>query len=91
MTRGLDGYPENPFPSETFERQSEEAIIPKTLAGVRIADFSHVTAGLPATQFLNRLGAEVIKVEPPAGDPMRFHAGYPRGKAEPLVGANAGK
>ena len=63
------------------------------LAGVRIADFSHVIAGPLATEFLCLLGAEVIKVEPPAGDPMRFYTTDParRGMAEPFVGANAGK
>lgn len=65
----------------------------KPLEGIRIADFSHVIAGPLATQFLNLLGAEVIKVEPPAGDPMRFYTRDParRGMAEPFVGANAGK
>lgn len=65
----------------------------KPLDGIRIADFSHVIAGPLATQFLNLLGAEVIKIEPPAGDPMRFYSRDPakRGMAEPFVGANAGK
>lgn len=65
----------------------------KPLEGVRVADFSHVIAGPLATQFLNLLGAEVVKVEPPAGDPMRFYTQQParRGMAEPFVGANAGK
>ncbi|MEE3359097.1 MAG: CoA transferase [Pseudomonadota bacterium] len=63
------------------------------LEGIRIADFSHVIAGPLATQFLNLLGAEVIKVEPPAGDPMRYYTrdADRRGMAEPFVGANAGK
>ncbi|MAM60257.1 CoA transferase [Maritimibacter sp. UBA3975] len=65
----------------------------KPLEGIRVADFSHVIAGPLATQFLNLLGAEVIKVEPPAGDPMRNYTRNPerRGMAEPFVGANAGK
>ena len=65
----------------------------KPLDGVRVADFSHVIAGPLATQFLNLLGADVVKVEPPAGDPMRYYTPDPklRGMAEPFVGANAGK
>ncbi|MFZ7093768.1 CaiB/BaiF CoA transferase family protein [Primorskyibacter sp. 2E233] len=65
----------------------------RPLEGIRIADFSHVIAGPLATQFLNLLGAEVIKIEPPAGDPMRFYTRDPArlGMAEPFVGANAGK
>lgn len=65
----------------------------KPLTGVRIADFSHIIAGPLATQFLNLLGAEVIKVEPPSGDPMRYYTQQSarRGMAEPFIGANAGK
>ena len=67
--------------------------MPKPLEGVRVADFSHVIAGPLATQFLNLLGADVIKIEPPAGDPMRFYTRDPerKGMAEPFIGANAGK
>lgn len=63
------------------------------LAGVRIADFSHVIAGPLATQFLCLLGAEVIKVEPPTGDVLRNYTPRHelRGMSEPFIGANAGK
>ncbi|SFJ54759.1 Crotonobetainyl-CoA:carnitine CoA-transferase CaiB [Thermoflavimicrobium dichotomicum] len=54
------------------------------LQGIRIIDFSWYLPGPFATQRLVDLGAEVIKVEPPNGDPARqmsaiFHA-YNRGK-----------
>ncbi|WP_196260930.1 CaiB/BaiF CoA transferase family protein [Pelagibacterium limicola] len=63
------------------------------LAGVRIADFSHVIAGPLATHFLCLLGAEVIKIEPPSGDVLRNYTQNKRlrGMAEPFIGANAGK
>ena len=41
------------------------------LAGVRVLEFSQVIAAPYAGQFLTDLGAEVIKVEPPEGDPVR--------------------
>lgn len=63
------------------------------LAGMRIADFSHVIAGPLATHFLRLMGAEVIKVEPPKGDVLRNYTQRQelRGMAEAFIGVNAGK
>jgi crotonobetainyl-CoA:carnitine CoA-transferase CaiB-like acyl-CoA transferase len=41
------------------------------LAGVRVLDLSRLVAGNTLTQQLADFGAEVIKVEPPAGDTLR--------------------
>ena len=41
------------------------------LKGLRIVEFGHFVAAPFATRVLGDLGAEIIKVEPPGGDPVR--------------------
>ncbi|WP_339145572.1 MULTISPECIES: CoA transferase [unclassified Sutcliffiella] len=52
-------------------------MIEKLLEGIRILDFTNYLPGPYATQRLADLGAEIIKVEPLAGDPAR-HTGVKR-------------
>lgn len=54
------------------------------LSGVRVLDFTIWRPGPYATQLLAELGADVLKVEPPGGDPMRAYPGL-------FAGLNAGK
>ena len=65
----------------------------KPLAGIRIADFSHVMAGPYASHLLCLLGAEVIKIEPKAGDNFRNYGADRRydGMSPAFIAANAGK
>ena len=46
------------------------------LDGIQVADLSHGTAGPVVGMFLADFGAEVIKAEPPGGDPARSLPGF---------------
>jgi len=56
------------------------------LEGVHVIDLSQYIPGPFATRQLSDLGADVIKVEPPTGDPMRhfMHHGEPGDQASPI-------
>jgi alpha-methylacyl-CoA racemase len=53
-------------------QNSESGLQASLLRGIRILDCSQFIPGPYATLLMADLGAEVIKVEPPAGDPMRY-------------------
>src|SRR3954470_25016866 len=55
----------------------------RPLAGLRVVELAHVAAGPFAGSLLADLGADVVKIEPPAGDAMR---GWP-----PLVAGESGE
>lgn len=62
------------------------------LRGIRILDLTAVVLGPFATQTLGDWGAEVIKVEPPAGDLVRASGvGKHRGMASVFLGVNRNK
>ena len=44
------------------------------LDGIRILEFTQIIAGPLGCMLLSDLGAEVIKVEPPQGEPWRLQA-----------------
>jgi crotonobetainyl-CoA:carnitine CoA-transferase CaiB-like acyl-CoA transferase len=52
---------------------ADRSLPPGLLAGWRVLDLSVWRPGPYATQLLAEVGAEVIKVEPPGGDPMRTY------------------
>jgi crotonobetainyl-CoA:carnitine CoA-transferase CaiB-like acyl-CoA transferase len=68
----------------------------RLLSGVRILDLSVGFAGPYCGKILADLGADVIKAEPPDGDPSRARGPFPRGEPHPersgfFLYLNAGK
>lgn len=60
-------------------------------AGLTVLDLSHVVLGPYCTMLLARLGAEVIKIEPPTGDPLRQYRSESGGETAAFALLNAGK
>ena len=61
------------------------------LDGVRVLELSNFVSGPFATMMLSDLGADVIKVEAPRGDPMRRFGRSGRSLSPIFVNANRGK
>jgi len=59
------------FPVHESRIAPELAMLTDAMKGLRVLDLSQYIPGPFATLLLSDLGAEVVKVEPPAGDPMR--------------------
>ncbi len=61
------------------------------LKGIRVVDFSHYVAGPHCTRLLAQHGAEVIKIEPLAGDPARQLPFVREGRSGCYIQHNIGK
>lgn len=88
---GIPASPVNSDRNQVLAPRERTAFPPVTkvvetlpLAGVKVVDFGNYLAGPLSTMLLADLGAEVVKVEPPGGDPMRANEsaflGCQRGK-----------
>jgi crotonobetainyl-CoA:carnitine CoA-transferase CaiB-like acyl-CoA transferase len=65
---------------------------PLPLAGIRVLDLTHALAGPYCTMLLGDLGADVVKVEPPAGDHSRqWGPPFINGEASYFLSVNRNK
>ena len=71
---GLDDPALMPFMSATGQQSGP-------LRGLRVVEFGHFIAAPYAARVLGDLGAEIIKVEPPGGDPVRSWGGQLAGNS----------
>ena len=68
-----------------------DVLMTAPLDGVRVLDLTRVLSGPHATRMLRDMGADVIKIEPPAGDLTRFSSPRRHGLSSYFVQQNAGK
>jgi len=69
---------------------NDEGNLTGSFAGLRVIDFSTTIAGPHCTRMLADMGAEVIKVENPAGgDPYRHYRGGQYSPQAQIVAMNA--
>ncbi|HIF13322.1 MAG TPA: hypothetical protein EYQ82_10055, partial [Dehalococcoidia bacterium] len=80
--------------SATTERNRERKFSRMTgpLDGVRVIEFTEIIAGPVSGVMLSDLGADVIKVEPPWGDPWRDGGGpFAEHESRAFIAVNRGK
>ena len=65
--------------------------MPGPLEGIRVLDFTQIIAGPLAGRLLADLGADVIKIEPPGGEPWRFNLSFSPTESRGFIEYNRGK
>lgn len=70
-----------PPAGNAFVTNADRAPSAAPLAGIRVLELGHYVAAPFATRLLADLGAEIIKVEPPGGDPVRQWGARYKGSA----------
>ncbi|HZC79405.1 MAG TPA: CoA transferase, partial [Ktedonobacterales bacterium] len=63
----------------------------RPLAGITVLDFGQVYQGPYATLLMAKAGADVIKIEPPQGEPLRRRAPPGKSTTFPIAMLNSNK
>ena len=65
--------------------------MPGALDGIKILEFTEIIAGPFGGMLLSDMGADVIKIEPPWGDPWRHAFPIEPGESKTFISLNRGK
>jgi len=60
------------------------------LEGIRVLEFGSFVAGPWAGQLLADMGADVVKIEPPVGDPWRHATSFAKNESRVFIPLNRG-
>ncbi|MYG53446.1 MAG: CoA transferase [Rhodospirillaceae bacterium] len=78
-------------PQENNARPEAAGPLAGPLAGVTVIDLTRALAGPYGTMLLGELGARIVKVEPPGGDPAREIGPHVAGQSAYFMSLNRGK
>ncbi|MCY3828631.1 MAG: CoA transferase [Rhodospirillaceae bacterium] len=78
-------------PQENDVRPEAAGPLAGPLAGVTVIDLTRALAGPYGTMLLGELGARIVKVEPPGGDPAREIGPHVAGQSAYFMSLNRGK
>ena len=65
--------------------------LPGPLDGIKIIEFTQIIAAPFGGMLLADMGAEIIKIEPLAGEPWRLHSEFIPKESKVFIGLNRGK
>ncbi|MER6334544.1 CoA transferase [Streptomyces sp. NPDC001034] len=91
LTPAPDAHPRRPVPAPAPAGPGTGATPSLPLAGLRVVESTRRVQGPLAGHVLRMLGAEVIRIEPPGGDPMRWLPPLAGGTSARFTALNAGK
>ena len=87
----VPAYYYSPGPRRSRTRRKPGRAMPAALSGIKVLEFSEYIAGPFAGMLLSDLGADVIKIEPPGGEPWRHASPFMPNESRNFISLNRGK